>query len=107
MSEPFCAQCGMSLSDFNDTGRLGCANCYTAFQKELISVFMHVHGYDHHTGKVPVSDPQQLEVRMALLTLRRELKHAVNREEFEQAALLRDRIHDIEHKKEPQPMVQR
>jgi len=107
MNERGCKQCGMSLSVFNETGRLGCAECYTAFQKELIPVFKHVHGNDFHIGKVPIPDPAELEVHRALISLRRELEQAVNREEFEQAALLRDRIQDIEHKKEPDPMVQR
>ncbi|HIG45621.1 MAG TPA: hypothetical protein EYQ20_04065 [candidate division Zixibacteria bacterium] len=107
MSEALCSQCGMSFSDFNDTGRLGCAGCYTAFRQELIPVFKHVHGYAHHTGKIPVADPQQLEIKMALISLRRELKQAVAQEAFEQAASLRDRIYDIEHKKAPLPAVPR
>jgi protein-arginine kinase activator protein McsA len=44
---------------------------------------------------------------MALISLRRELKQAVAQEAFEQAASLRDRIYDIEHKKEPLPAVPR
>lgn len=107
MSTSFCAQCGMSIEDFNDSGRLGCAECYNTFREALIPVFKHVHGFDRHTGKIPIADPRQLALRMELLDLRRALKEAVAGEAFEKAASLRDRINEIERDTEPRQMVQR
>lgn len=96
MRSPECPHCGLSLAEFNKAGRLGCSECYRVFADELHSLLRKIHGSDQHFGKVPVTDPFQLQVRKELLALRRRLKRAIEREEFEKAAGLRDRINQIE-----------
>lgn len=91
-----CPHCGLSLAEFNKTGRLGCSECYHVFAEELHSLLRKIHGSDQHIGKVPATDPIQVEVRKEVLALRRRLKRAIEREEFEKAAELRDRIDEIE-----------
>jgi protein arginine kinase activator len=102
MTASICPQCGLSIGEFHKTGRLGCSECYTVFRDELMPVFRRIHGHDHHVGKVPALNPLHMETRKTLLVLRRQLKQAVEREEFEKAAELRDRINAIEHVAEPQ-----
>ena len=49
-----CSTCGYEYSDFKKIGRLGCPDCYTAFEAQLVSVLRHVHGSTHHEGKKAV-----------------------------------------------------
>lgn len=102
MIDVFCPQCGLSAVEFNRSGRLGCGECYRAFGADLAIVLRRLHGGGRHIGKIPAPNAVQLEARTALLTLRRQLKQAVEREEFEKAAELRDRITLIEKAVEPQ-----
>lgn len=102
MIDIFCPQCGLSAAEFNRTGRLGCGECYSTFGADLAIVLRRLHGAGRHVGKIPALNATQLEARTSLLALRRQLKQAVDREEFEKAAELRDRITLIEKAVEPQ-----
>jgi len=94
---PRCAACGGTLRDFREAGRLGCAQCYEAFATHLRDLLRRLHGSSQHVGERYVtpgehdSDPQRL-----LLELREQLRKAVENENFELAAELRDRIRVLE-----------
>jgi len=90
-----CDRCGMTYRDFEKTGLLGCAHCYTAFERELQSLLLRVHGSSKHIGSRPVRRRVRLE-RVDLQKLREELREAIAEEDFERAAQLRDVIRDIE-----------
>ncbi|MBM3265387.1 MAG: UvrB/UvrC motif-containing protein [candidate division Zixibacteria bacterium] len=96
MTKTGCPQCGLTAEEFHKTGRLGCSECYRTFGAELAIVLRRLHGRNRHVGKVPALNPDQVAARNELLTLRRELKQAVEREQFQKAAQLRDRINEIE-----------
>lgn len=106
MKETACGQCGMTMKEFNETGRFGCSECYTAFGAELTELLRRIHGRDHHEGKVPSINPAHMEARKELLALRRQLKQAVEQENFEDAAQLRDRINHLELTTEPPNLVE-
>ncbi len=92
-----CSFCQTSLRDFRASGRLGCAHCYGAFERSLRELLRRVHGHSVHVGRR--YDPPEGEVleRAATLTeLRARLQRAVDGEEFEQAASLRDQIRGME-----------
>jgi len=92
-----CAYCGTSLRDFRASGRLGCAQCYGAFEQSLRDLLRRVHGSAKHTGRrYEVPDPDVLERDAALSELRARLQQAVQSEEFEEAATLRDQIRTLE-----------
>ncbi len=107
MKDSVCRQCGMTMKEFNETGRFGCSECYSAFYQELSELLRRIHGHDHHVGKVPSINPEHLEARKELLALRRQLKQAVDQENFENAAQLRDQINHIEMTTEPGESVGR
>ena len=88
------AGCGTASS--RRSGRLGCPDCYNAFGRHLKQVLRRVHGSVRHSGKVPGHPDESSERRTLLQKLREELERAVEREEYEQAARLRDRIREIE-----------
>lgn len=93
-----CASCGLKLSQFSETGRLGCARCYDSFYQPLGDLLRRMHGSSRHTGKKPrsLAAPPQSRAE-ELRRLRAELRAAVDREQFETAAQLRDRIQKMEH----------
>jgi protein arginine kinase activator len=91
-----CPGCGMRYSQFARTGRLGCAECYQAFQIQLQPILRRVHGATRHAGKAPGLEGARLERRRQLQELHDALELAIQKEEFEEAAGLRDKIRDLE-----------
>ena len=91
-----CPRCGLVYSKFKDTGRLGCSECYTAFYYQLKPLLRRVHGSTEHIGRVPIRDGEQHAKRREIQKLREDLELAISREEFEQAAELRDKIKALE-----------
>ena len=100
-----CNVCGTSWQDFRKKGKVGCAACYEHFGQLLLEdIVLHQHG-SVHCGKTPPEtvekwqDPtvsERIRLRRELERLRKGLDESVRREEFEQAAELRDRIASIE-----------
>ena len=97
--EAACPSCGATLRDFRETGRVGCAECYRAFDAPLRELLRRLHGSTHHSGMrytgidtsvpAPVPDGGARE-------LREELRRAIEAEQFERAAELRDQLRDRE-----------
>jgi protein arginine kinase activator len=88
-----CSFCSSTLRDFRQTGRLGCAHCYVAFERSLRDLLRRVQGSSRHIGRGydGPSDEQMLAVGTAS-QLRERLQRAVAREQFELAAVLRDQL---------------
>ncbi len=99
-----CDKCGMTYDAFLQGGRFGCAGCYASFGKQLEKSLRQVHGASSHVGKRPkgfvsktdkiLSDLSEVE-RLSI-----QLQDAVEKEEFEQAAKLRDTIRALKEKEE-------
>ncbi len=92
-----CSVCGSTLKDFRESGRLGCAQCYTAFDAHLRDLLRRLHGSSQHVGEryAPPGEAAA-DPRGWLLDLRDQLRRAVENENFELAAELRDRIRVLE-----------
>ncbi len=93
-----CAACGMTYQEFSKGGRLGCPACYQHFADNLEPLLKRIHGSAVHTGKVPVRSGGTIRIKREIAELRRQLAVKVDREEFEVAAELRDRIREMENK---------
>ncbi|HEY3286599.1 MAG TPA: UvrB/UvrC motif-containing protein [Gemmatimonadaceae bacterium] len=91
-----CAYCQTSLRDFRASGRLGCAQCYTAFEGALRELLRRVHGAARHRGREYDAPVAAGIVGSELDSLRERLQRAVAAEEFELAAALRDQIRALE-----------
>lgn len=94
---PRCDRCGATLQDFRESGRLGCASCYTVFAGHLRELLRRLHGATVHTGErylEPGAMPE--EDRDVAEAVRAQLRDAVARENFELAAELRDRLKTLE-----------
>ena len=94
-----CPSCGLTYSDFKKVGKLGCGQCYETFKSYLVPLFKRIHGSDVHAGKMPrrkgrLPKPRKVDVE----ELKRRLRKAIELEEFEEAAKLRDEIKKYERK---------
>ena len=96
VEEP-CDFCGMTFKDFRESGRMGCPQCYDSFGDRVRRLLSRIHGASQHGGKVHLPpDPTVAERRQRVEWLRRSLRHAIETEDFERAAVLRDQIRDHE-----------
>ncbi len=92
-----CPFCGLSTADFKEVGRLGCPQCYSTFEEYLRGLLRRIHGGTQHVGKVYLPpDPSASEKEKRLEALRRTLVRAIDSEDFERAAELRDQIRTLE-----------
>ena len=93
-----CAACGSTLRDFRESGRLGCAQCYESFETHLRDLLRRLHGSSQHVGERygPPAGAGSADPRLQLLDLKEQLRRAVENENFELAAELRDRIKVLE-----------
>jgi protein arginine kinase activator len=90
-----CSDCGATFQDFRRSGKLGCAQCYVTFEREMRLLLRKIHGSHHHVGisgeprgaATTASSPQA-----RLRELRTRLKEAIDREAYELAAKFRDQI---------------
>ncbi len=102
-----CPECGMTYEEFREHGQFGCAACYRNFGKLLTRNMKNIQGSDVHVGKWPKNAGERTEQpaepapelseteRIAL-----QLDQAVEREEYELAASLRDRLRELKREKE-------
>jgi len=104
-----CSACGLTYEDFRKIGRLGCGECYAAFAKYLGPLLKRIHGASQHVGKAPkglsevVSSKAPKTKAADINDLKASLQRAIEREDFEEAAQLRDAIKEAEVRmKEPQ-----
>lgn len=92
-----CSFCSLTFAEFRETGRLGCPHCWSSFEGYLRGLLRRIHGGSQHLGKVYLSpDPTVSEREKRLEALRRKLQRAVELEDFERAAELRDEIRTTE-----------
>lgn len=91
-----CSLCGATAEDISRTGRVGCAECYHIFADMLHPYITRIHGNTKHAGRVPDGAGGQLKLRRKVDSLRADLQKAIDSQEFERAAELRDEIRNLE-----------
>ncbi len=87
-----CSDCGIKFVEFRNSGRLGCPHDYEVFQEELVTLLENIHGDTRHVGKKPHHLPHHKAHDAELRRLKRQLDDAVAKEDYEEAARIRDRI---------------
>lgn len=91
-----CEKCGSSFNDLRETGILGCPDCYSAFEPRLKSVLKRIHGNTEHRGRIPKNIDKEIKTKITLRNLKEELHQLVDKESFEEAAVVRDKIKELE-----------
>ena len=90
-----CPKCDSTYAQISKLGRVGCPECYSVFSDELSPMIRSVHGTTAHTGSAPARQRARREREERLKKLRDEMQEAIGKEDFEQAARLRDEIRRI------------
>jgi protein arginine kinase activator len=106
-----CPVCGATLDDFREMGRLGCPACYQTFEGPLRDLLRRLHGSTHHMGEryahqdaggadgasdPSAAPPTAAPAAQTITELRERLRSAIETENFELAAELRDRLRALE-----------
>lgn len=91
-----CPNCGLTEAQFAQRGLLGCGDCYRQFGPRLNPVFRRIHGNARHTGKVPERTGGRVKLAKDVERMKLRLREVIGREEFEEAARLRDEIRKLE-----------
>ena len=93
---PGCVECHLILDDFrlraNRVVRLTLEFVRYRIIIPIARTFLNV----QHVGKIPVRIGEHVRTRQAVARLERALKHAIQEEEYEKAARLRDEIENLE-----------
>lgn len=104
-SSEICSVCGMSFSELSSSGKVGCANCYDKFKSRLLPVIQKIHGDSVHRGKRPGGSSMVISKKSPPLAVSKIteverkkllLKKAIEEQNFEEAAVLRDEIKELE-----------
>lgn len=95
-----CPACGLSIAEFKVRGRMGCSHCYEVFRNSLIPVLERVHDSTCHRGRHPGQGASPPPPASAVSGLRQKLARAIEQENYEEAASLRDQIRDGEEPEE-------
>ncbi len=91
-----CPVCRYTFKQLQETGLLGCPECYLVFREHLLPILRRYHRATTHLGKAPRARGPRAERRLEIARLRNALEAAVAAENYEEAARLRDRIHERE-----------
>lgn len=92
-----CDKCLSSFDDIIKSGRVGCAQCYEKFYSKLLPSIQRIHGKAVHAGKVPENTaepiiPKEVPAADKIAELEQQMQKAIDEQNFEQAAILRDEI---------------
>ena len=95
-SEQTCPKCGISFSRITQAGKLGCSTCYETFEAQLEPLLRRIHGGGQNVGKVPARLGGAIKSRMEQRKLKEKLQNLIQQEAFEEAAVVRDQIREID-----------
>lgn len=93
-----CPNCGLTYSAFRKEGKFGCNQCYQVFKNKLNPLIKGLHGHNNHRGKIPRSSNEKVFLKREEDNLKIQLENAVKEEEFEKAAVIRDKIKELKIK---------
>lgn len=110
VSQKICPQCRWSLGQIQKTGKLGCPECYSFFHEELKNILKTIQGEVVHKGKKPFeksiplkktkskkAKTKESKPALTLESLKSKLQKAIEKENYEEAALIRDQIKSYDH----------
>ena len=103
VNESCCSQCGTSWNTIHEDGLVGCPHCYVTFAESLVKVMEQLHRSAEHAGKIPrfrekqerLKEHQEKRQLHRMEMLQRRLELAIQAENYEEAAQIRDKIEQV------------
>jgi len=93
--DAICPECGTTFSQIKSIGTVGCPKCYDVFSETLLPYIKKIQGTDRHMPAARKVSPPKKELLTEKEKLENKLKQAIEKEEYEQAAIIRDEIRKI------------
>ena len=91
-----CPDCGMPFSRVKEKKILGCPRCFFYFRDTVLKLMQETSGEVFYAGNLPLQPEIFSGTLVSLQHLEDELQKAVENEEYELAAYLRDKIKEQE-----------
>jgi protein arginine kinase activator len=96
VAELRCPQCDITWAEFRKGGLLGCPHDYEVFERPLRLLIQRAQdGATTHAGRVPKNPGGAMSQQVKLMRLRQDLQLAVEAEDYEAAARIRDEISSL------------
>lgn len=93
-----CPKCGFTYQRFLKDGKLGCAHCYETFSQQLPHIFKRLQAGTKHVGKQPGQVSSAIAIQKRIDEIRLAMQTAIAEERFEDAAVMRDEVRELELK---------
>ena len=100
-----CPLCGSTFTQIAQSGKVGCGECYTSFRNELEPNVIRIHGKANHTGKIPKNLILKIGNKRKIEELNLKLKNLINEQNFEEAAVIRDEINELNRQNSQEGVV--
>lgn len=84
-----CPVCFLTLAEFRRMGRFGCSNCLSVFEPFIKMLIKEVQEGEKHIGKKAKAGGRRA---IEVFRLREELRRALEKEAYEDAAQIRDKL---------------
>lgn len=100
-----CGKCGYTFDDYVKTGLFGCPDCYNAFEDRLDDLLLKLHGKNKHI-KLEPKKINKLNIKKSetkedkIEALKEKINLLIKEEKYEEAAIIRDKIKELEGKKD-------
>lgn len=98
-----CPTCGLNPKTFKTNGKFGCVECFKIFRPQILQIANKVQGTLAHTGKSPKNFTKAINTNVKIDKLKLEIKKAIELEEYEKAAEIRDEIKLLQANSQPNP----
>ena len=90
-----CPNCKLTYKEFVKSGRFGCGECYREFRTRVEHIMLKIHGAAKHVGATPLIEYDQMHSVQREEQLKEQLAEAINSEQYELAAQLRDQLNKL------------
>jgi len=91
-----CPNCGTRFKEIRQSGRVGCAECYQVFGNRIQLLLAQMGLVETHVGRYPSRIASYKRLLVDRVMMKADLEEAIDREDYEEAAELRDRIRHLE-----------
>ncbi len=105
MYDKVCKNCGTYLSDFYETGLVGCEKCYEVFKDEIENAVKEIQFGDMHTGKVPPFSSEEKSLLIRYERLFKEKENAVMEGRFSDVRAISEELIALKEKLEEKGLI--